>query len=359
MTELLETMCLDRPVVLVLEDLHWADESSLAAILAILHNLAHVPLLVMATLRPTPRTPELDVLLDECAAAGTRILQLRSLESADVNALVHHQLGGRAGPLLSSIIDKAGGNPLWLVELIRSLTTEGWLMRDAEVVEAVGDELPSTLRDLVLRRLRYLPTATLDQLQLASLLGEAVSIRDLAAVARRPSVELVADLSEAFRARLLDEHADAVVFRHQLVQQAIYEDLPIPLRKALHRDAASALASSGADVSKVASHMLLGAEQGDLEAVRWLREAAVEATATAPAIAVKLLRRAIELLPAGHGGADLVSAELAEALQNAGQVAEAAAMAEAVLARPHSDEVASRFASHWCPRFLFRIDRSQ
>ena len=339
MTELLETMCLDRPVVLVLEDLHWADESSLAAILAILHNLAHVPLLVMATLRPTPRTPELDVLLDECAAAGTRILQLRSLESADVNALVHHQLGGRAGPLLSSIIDKAGGNPLWLVELIRSLTTEGWLMRDAEVVEAVGDELPSTLRDLVLRRLRYLPTATLDQLQLASLLGEAVSIRDLAAVARRPSVELVADLSEAFRARLLDEHADAVVFRHQLVQQAIYEDLPIPLRKALHRDAASALASSGADVSKVASHMLLGAEQGDLKAVRWLREAAVEATATAPAIAVKLLRRAIELLPAGYGDADLVSAELAEALQNAGQVAEAAAMAEAVLARPHSDEV--------------------
>ena len=143
------------------------------------------------------------------------------------------------------------------------------------------------------------------------------------------------------------------------MQQAIYEDLPIPLRKALHRDAASALASSGADVSKVASHMLLGAEQGDLEAVRWLREAAVEETATAPAIAVKFLRRAIELLPAGHGGADLVSAELAEALQNAGQVAEAAAMAEAVLARPHSDEVASRFASHWCPRFLFRIDRSQ
>jgi DNA-binding CsgD family transcriptional regulator len=338
-TELLETMCLDRPVVLVLEDLHWADESSLAAIQAILHNLSHVPLLVMATLRPTPRMPELDVLLDECAAAGTRILQLRSLEPADVDALVHVQLGGRAGPLLSSIIDKAGGNPLWLVELIRSLTAEGWLKRDADVVDAVGDALPSTLRDLILRRLRYLPAATLDQLQLASLLGEAVSIRDLAAVARRPTVELVADLSEAFRARLLDERADAVVFRHQLVQQAIYENLPIPVRKALHRDAASALAHSGADVSKVASHVLLGAEQGDLEAVRWLRDAATEASATAPAIAVKLLRRAIELLPAGHRDADLVSAELAEALQSAGQVAEAAAIAESVLARPHSDEV--------------------
>src|SRR6185503_6555591 len=107
----------------------------------------------------------------------------------------------------------------------------------------------------------------------------------------------------------------------------------------LHRDAASALGSAGADVSKVASHVLLGAEQGDLDAVHWLREAAVEAAATAPAIAVKLLRRAIELLPAGHQDADLVSAELAEALQNAGQVAEAAAMAESVLARPHRDEI--------------------
>jgi tetratricopeptide (TPR) repeat protein len=338
-TELLDALCSDGPVVLVLEDLHWADESSLGAVETILHDLAHVPLLLMATLRPTPRTPDLDVLLDGCAAAGTRILQLRSLESADVDALVRRQLGGRAGPLLSSIIDKAGGNPLWLVELIRSLTAEGWLKRDADVMEAIGDELPSTLRDLVLRRLRYLPAATLDLLQLASLLGEAVSIRDLVAVARRPTVELVAILSEAFRARLLDERADAVVFRHQLVQQAIYEDLPMPLRRALHRDAASALARSGADISKVASHVLLGAEQGDLEAVRWLREAAVEAAASAPAIAVKLLRRAIELLPAGHTDADLVSAELAEALQGAGQVAEAAALAESVLARPHRDDV--------------------
>jgi predicted ATPase len=331
--ELLETLSSDGPVLLVLEDLHWADESTLGAVQTVLHDLTHVPLLLMATLGPTPRTPDLDALLDECAAAGTPTVQLRSLTSADVDALVHRQLGGRAGPLLSSIIDKAGGNPLWLVELIRSLTAEGWLKRDASVVEASGDELPTTLRDLILRRLRYLPAATLDLLQLASLLGEAVSIRDLAVVSRRPTPELTADLSEAFRARLLDERADTVVFRHQLVQQAIYEDVPMPARRALHRDAASALAHSGADMSKVASHVLFGADRGDLEAVQWLREAAVEAAASAPSVAVKLLRRAIELLPAGHIDADLVSAELAEALQGAGQVAEAAAIAESALAR--------------------------
>jgi predicted ATPase len=256
--ELLETLSSDRPIVLVLEDLHWVDDSSAGAIRAIVHDLGHVPLLLLATLRPTPHPPNLDVLIDECVAAGTRVIQLRTLKSADVDALVGRRLGARPGALLTSIIAKAGGNPLWLVELIRSLEVEGWLERDGDVVEAVADELPSTLRDLVLRRLRYLPVGTLNVLQLASLLGEAVSIRDLAVVAHRPPSELMTDLSEAFRARLLDERADAVAFRHQLVQQAIYEDVPMPTRRAMHRDAAGALARSGADPATVASHVLLG-----------------------------------------------------------------------------------------------------
>jgi hypothetical protein len=207
------------------------------------------------------------------------------------------------------------------------------------VAEAVADELPSTLRDLVLRRLRYLPVGTLNVLQLAALLGEAVSIRDLAVVACRPASDLIADLSEAFRGRLLDERAEVVVFRHQLVQQAIYEDVPMPARRALHREAAGALAHSGAEMSKVASHLLLGADRGDLEAVRWLRDASVGAAPSAPTAAVKLLRFAIELLPPGHTDTDLATAELAKALQRSGQVAEAATVAESVLARSHRADV--------------------
>jgi DNA-binding CsgD family transcriptional regulator/tetratricopeptide (TPR) repeat protein len=337
--ELLETLSSDIPIVLVLEDLHWADDSTPGAIRAIVHDLGHVPPLLVATLRPTPRSPDLDLLIDECVAVGTRVLQLRSLTSVDVDALVARRLGAPPGPLLSSITAKAGGNPLWLVELIRSLAAEGWLTREGGVAEAVADELPSTLRDLVLRRLRYLPVGTLNVLQLAALLGEAVSIRDLAVVACRPASDLIADLSEAFRGRLLDERAEVVVFRHQLVQQAIYEDVPMPARRALHREAAGALAHSGAEMSKVASHLLLGADRGDLEAVRWLRDASVGAAPSAPTAAVKLLRRAIELLPPGHTDTDLATAELAKALQRSGQVAEAATVAESVLARSHRADV--------------------
>jgi DNA-binding CsgD family transcriptional regulator len=337
--ELLERTCGAGPVVLVLEDLHWADDSTLSAIGAIVHELRHVPLLVLLTLRPAPRSPELDVLLDACAAAGAKSIRLQPLGPDEVDALVQSQLSGRAGSLLGSIVNRAGGNPLLVVELLRSLVAEGWLKRDAESVEATADELPSTLRDLVLRRLRYLPDRTLDLLQIASVLGDAVPIRDLSAVARRDSVEVVADLAEAFRAKLLDDRGEVIGFRHQLVQQAIYEELPAPVRKALHRDAASALAHAGAELPNVAAHLLVGAERGDLDAVRWLRRAAVEVTPGAPSLGVDLTRRALELLPSGHGDVDLLTADLAAALMRAGQVAEAAATAAEVLDRPHRSDV--------------------
>jgi DNA-binding CsgD family transcriptional regulator/tetratricopeptide (TPR) repeat protein len=336
---LLEATCSGGPVVLSLEDLHWADDSTLMAVGAILRQLPHVPLVVVATLRPAPRSPGLDVLLDDCVTAGAHLLRLQPLDFGDVETLVRQELGGTPGALLSAIVSRAAGNPLLVVELLRSLIAEGWLKRDGELVEAAADELPSTLRDLVLRRLRYLPALTLDLLQLASVLGEAVSIQALAVVARRHTTEVAAGLTEAFRGKLLDEQDDTVAFRHQLIQQAIYEDLPAAVRKAMHRDAAGALARSGASSSTVAGHVLLGAEPGDLEAVRWLRQAAAEAAAGAPSVAVDLIRRAAELLPAGHKDRDLIGSELAAALMRAGQVAEAAGVAAEVLDRPHRADV--------------------
>ena len=337
--ELVQSDHVDRPLVVLLEDLHWADESSLMAIRAIVHELAHLPLLLAATYRPSPRSPELDQLVDDCLGSGALLMQLRALSADEADVLVAAELGASAGPLLSSIVARANGNPLWIVELLRSLSAEGWLRREAELVEAAADEMPRTLRDLVVRRLRYLPPGVLDVLRLAAVLGESVSIRDLATVAGRAPVDVVAVLAEAFRARLLDEQDEAVAFRHQLVQQAIYEDLPVPVRRALHRDAAGSLARAGADSSKVASHLLCGADRGDLEAVRWLRRAATEVTPGSPSVGVELTRRALELLPLGHSDADVVSAELAAAMMRAGQVAEAAGVADEVLGRLHRDDV--------------------
>jgi DNA-binding CsgD family transcriptional regulator len=220
--------------------------------------------------------------------------------------------------------------------MLGSLADEGMLRRAGDCVEATASELPASLGDLVVRRLRHLPRATLELLQVTAVLGDAVSLRDVAAVARRPPAEVVGQLCDAFDARLLDEAGGRVVFRHQLVHEAIYRHMPPPARRLLHREAAVALMAAGADRLEVADHLLLGAERGDEQAVAWLREAARGAQAQAPLVAVELMRRAEALLPGGHRDADLVSAEVVQALLRAGEVAEASARAEAVLARRHA-----------------------
>ena len=95
--------------------------------------------------------------------------------------------------------------------------------------------------------------------------------------------------------------------------------------------------ATGADRLDVADHLMLGAERGDEQAVGWLRDAAREASGQAPPVTVELLRRAEALLPGGHRDADLVSAEVVQALLRAGSVAEASA--PKVLARQHAAEV--------------------
>ena len=215
-----------------------------------------------------------------------------------------------------------------------------------ELIESVSSSLTAqgvafrlVLSELVVRRLRHLPAATLELLRVTAVLGDAVSLRDVAAVARRPAAQVVGQLSQAFDAQLLDEADGRVVFRHQLVHDAIYQHMPPSARRLLHRETAVTLMDAGADRLDVADHLVRGAERGDEQAVAWLRDAAREASAQAPLVTVELMRRAEALLPGGHRDADLVSAEVVEALLRAGKVAEASARAEAVLARPHAAEV--------------------
>lgn len=337
--DLVETSCAERPVLLVAEDIHWADSASLLAILSMVRQLPLAALLVVVTARPSPLPAEVARLFDDLAAGGAHTMHLQPLKSDDVAVLACHVLGASPGPALTAMLAKAGGNPLWAVAMLRSLADEGMLRRAGDSVEAATSELPASLSGLVVRRLRHLPAATLELLQVTAVLGDAVSLRDVAAVARRPPAEVVGQLAGAFDAQLLDEADGRVVFRHQLVHDAIYQHMPAPARRLLHREAAMALMAAGADRLEVADHLMLGAERGDEQAVAWLRDAARAASPRAPLVAVELIRRAEALLPGGHRDADVVSSEVVQALLRAGKVADASARAEAVLARQHAAEV--------------------
>jgi predicted ATPase len=104
----------------------------------------------------------------------------------------------------------------------------------AEVAET---ELPPTLRLTILRRVRFLPETTLQALWSASILGSGFSLTDLATVPGRPAVDLSAVLGEAIRARVLEDDGARLRFRHELIRDAIYQDLAGSVRAALHREA--------------------------------------------------------------------------------------------------------------------------
>lgn len=337
--DFVETASAERPVLFVAEDLQWADGASLLAMLSLVRQLPLASLLVVVTARPSPLPAEVVRLLDDLATGGARTLHLDPLKPDELAVLTRQRVGAPPGPRLTEMLARTGGNPLWAVALLRSLADAGMLQRVGDSVEPTTFELPDSLSDLVVRRLRHLPTATLDLLEVTAVLGDAVSLRDVAAVSGRPPAQVVGQLRDAFEARLLDEAGDRVVFRHQLVHDAVYQHMPPPSRRLLHREAAVALMGAGADRLDVAQHLMLGAEPGDEQAVAWLREAADEASAHAPSVTVELLRRAEALLPDGHRDADLVSSELVQALLRAGQVPEASARAEAMLAGPHAAEI--------------------
>lgn len=337
--DLIDSSCLRGPVLLVAEDLQWADEASLSAISAVTRQLSLSALLVVVTARLGPLPSGLVQLFDDLAASGGHTLTLAPLTTADLTRLAEHELGARPGPELTAMLAKAGGNPLWAKAMLGSLTDSGSLRRVENTVETTTSEVPAKVADLVVRRLRHLPAATLELLRITAVLGDAVSLREVAAVARRPPAEVVSRLDAAFEAHLLDDAGGRVVFRHQLVHDAIYRHIPAPSRRLLHREAAVALMSAGAPRLAVADHLMFSAESGDEEAVAWLREAAREASAQGPSIAVDLLRRAHTLLPEGHRDTDLLSTELMGALLRAGKVAEASDQAHALLVRPHSPEL--------------------
>ena len=156
--------------------------------------------------------------------------------------------------------------------------------------------LPPTLRLTVLRRLSRLSEEALDVLRVASILGSTFSVTELALVTGRGVAELLPALRAAGDAGLLTDVGERLTFRHVLVRDALYYDLPSAVRMGLHREAGVRLGAAGGSLERAATHVALGAEPGDGEAVRWLRRGATSATSRAPATAVRLLERARDIV---------------------------------------------------------------
>ena len=333
--DLAEELALGGPLVIGVDDLQWADPSSLLTLGALARRLADLPVGLIGCLRPSPRRPELDRLVEALAAAGARQLTLPGLADAAVTELVAEVVAAEPGPQLLAEMSGAAGNPLFVTELLGALAQEGAITSLGGRAEVAAAALPPTLRLTILRRLSFLSEDTLQVLRSASILGSGFTLTDLSVTTARPALELSLVLAEGITGRVLEDDGDQLRFRHDLIRDAIYDDLPLSVRRALHREAGQRLAQAGAPALQVAEQLARGAGPGDAEAIGWLTRAARQAAPTSPDVAAQLLERAIGLMTPTDLTRDQLLVERASNLMRAGQVASASDVCRALLDRDH------------------------
>ncbi len=325
----------ERPLAIALDDLQWADPSSLLTLAAIARRLVHSPVALICCLRPTPRGNELQHALQTLDGLGAVRLGLGQLDEQAVRELVADTVAAEPGRRLMAKVAGAGGNPLFVTELLAAIAEDGAVQLaggQAEVADAV---LPPTLRLTILRRLGFLPEQTLHALRPASILGSSFAVRDLSTTTGRSVLDLSTVLLPAIDARVLRSESGRLRFRHDLIRDAIYEDVPESVRLGLHREAGQRLADAGAPSLQVAEHLARGAVLGDVEAIRWLTKAAREVAPRSPRVASDLLTHAIGLFPPGDPERDRLIVERAVSLMWAGGVVDAEEACRELLERGH------------------------
>ncbi|HEU5422148.1 MAG TPA: AAA family ATPase, partial [Nitrolancea sp.] len=273
-----------RPLALLLEDLHWADPTSLDLLRVVARGLADTPLLLLATYRADeidrrhPLYALLPALVREARAAR---LDLRALDEAALHALVAARYAlppPAATRLVAYLHSRAEGNPFFAGELLRALEEEQQLRRDG-VAWALGDlpalAVPPLLRQVIDARLDRLGEAARELLAVAAVIGQKVPLELWATVAGAGEDALV-DLTEhAAEAHLLLPTLDGARFAHALIRETLYEGT-LPLRRrVLHRRVAEALlADPDPDPEAVAHHLQ---QAGDARAPAWLEQAGARA----------------------------------------------------------------------------------
>ena len=246
LADLVEELALPGPLMIGLDDLQWADPSSLLTLSALSRRVEYLPVGLIACFRPLPRPPELDRLVAWLAAAAGRHLSLCGLTEQAVTDLVADAVAAVPGRGLLAGISGAAGNPLFVTEILGALAQEGMIETSSGRAEVAQMILPPTLRLTILRRLSFLPDDTLHTLRAASILGSSFTMSDLSVTMARSALELFQVLAEAITGRVLEDDGARLRFRHDLIRDAIYEDLPVTIRSGLHREAGQRLARAGA-----------------------------------------------------------------------------------------------------------------
>ena len=267
----------ERGMLVVLEDLQWADRSSLLLLRHLADQVAHTGLLVVATFREAADTPLAELLPALLRAAGTRPIRLTGLSRQDIAQWLRRlEADGDVDSIAGRLQAATGGNPLF----VRMLAERG--------TSAVDDGLTGfpELRYLALARLGQLGNSVRELLDAASVLGERIDPPVLAEVTGLPAADVAKLLDQAVARGILVSAPDTagLSFAHALVRDAVYDEMAPSRRMALHEQAARALERSGRGAGypgQIAGHWARAGGPGwAAHCLRWAREAARSAAAS-------------------------------------------------------------------------------
>ncbi|GIG23030.1 hypothetical protein Cch01nite_37540 [Cellulomonas chitinilytica] len=244
-----------RPWVLVLEDVHLADDASLDVLLRLAREGAVPRALVVLTLRPVPYRPALSPVIAAWTRAGARYVELRPLSPSAVVELGERLAGGALGPSLRGTLSMTGGNPRLVADVVRTAQAAQALSATGGVLDTNGSGWLEPLATLIRSRLDYLGPDVLELLRQASVLGASFVVSDLASLVGDPVPDCWRTLRHGLAAGVVRARGDRLVFRHELVRSALYDGLEPTRRRALHARAAWALREAGAPVEIVSGHL--------------------------------------------------------------------------------------------------------
>jgi DNA-binding CsgD family transcriptional regulator len=321
--ESLERAAMAGPMAIGLDDIQWADAATLNAITVLPRRLASHPILWLLVVRSGELAPPAQLAVARVRGENADILTLGPLSEDAVGDVIRDVLGGEPDDRLRGFIDRVGGQPLWLVDLLRGLRDEGIVTLDAGVARLTGDAIPRRLLESVNDQLARLSPEVRDGLQMASVLGRRFSLEELAALMDRSPAALVDAVREALASGLIIEAGDQLGFRHDLIREAIESGLPSPVQRSLQRRALDVMLDYGAVSSDVATLVMQVARPGDEQAIDLLRRATVEIGRVAPSVAAPLSRRLVQLTPADDPRWSQRVVDTVDLLVHSGQAAEA------------------------------------
>jgi DNA-binding CsgD family transcriptional regulator len=355
--ELAEQQLQMGPMVVVLEDIHWADRSTILAVISMLRRLSGYHLGIVVTARPqltaTPDYLRLHRLAQE-------VIRLNPLTAQDCADFVINRFGRPAGPRLNRLVVATGGNALLLSELLGDVDDAQWHIDSRGCAELPAAYLPVTLAARIDAKLHSLPAPVAEVVRVASVIGQRSSVEQIAAILDVPVSRVFTSVDLALRSDLLRENDGGLEFRHELIRQAVEESTPSVIRTALHREVAKLLIEQRQSPSEIVEHIDRGgrATTTDRELLRtWLIKAGEEALYRLPGASFEYLKRARSTMDEHDPEWAQLGALQIEAAVNNGKMFDAEHLAAELLSRPLELEIAAR-VRWWLGGALFLTHRS-